>query len=142
MYKLCQLVCKDLLGFVQLAAFPFGHLVDLLKRKESKKTHTFDNVSIVYISPVLVEIERGCLIRIKPYSSGLCFSHLFALRIEKQCDGHGIGILAKLTADQLGTAKHVAPLVIATELHVAAVFLVQHVEVVALHDHVVKFQEA
>ena len=34
------------------------------------------------------------------------------------------------------------PLVVAAELHVTAIFLVQHVEIVALHDHVVEFQEA
>ena len=33
-------------------------------------------------------------------------------------------------------------MVVAAELHVTAIFLVQHVEVVALHDHVVEFQEA
>ena len=53
-----------------------------------------------------------------------------------------MGVLAQLPADQLGAAQHVAPLVVAAELHVAAVFLEQHIEIVALHDHVVKFQEA
>ncbi|MNO08641.1 hypothetical protein D3C81_2314000 [compost metagenome] len=53
-----------------------------------------------------------------------------------------MGILAELSADQFGSAKHVAPLVITTKLHVAAMALEQLVEIVALHDHIVKFQEA
>ena len=53
-----------------------------------------------------------------------------------------MSILAQLTANQLSTAQHVAPLIVAAELHVAAVFLEQHIEVVALHNHVVELQEA
>ena len=53
-----------------------------------------------------------------------------------------MGVLAQLLADQLGTSQHVAPLVVAAELHVAAVVLEHVVEVIALHDHVVELQEA
>ena len=44
-------------------------------------------------------------------------------------------------ADELGAAQHVGPLVVAAELHVAAVVLEQVVEVVGLHDHIVELQE-
>ena len=53
-----------------------------------------------------------------------------------------MGVLAQLATDQLGAAQHVAPLVVAAELHVAAVVLEQVVEVVGLHGHVVELQEA
>ena len=49
-----------------------------------------------------------------------------------------MSILAQLAANQLCTAQHVAPLIITAELHITAVFLEQHIEVIALHDHVVK----
>ena len=52
-----------------------------------------------------------------------------------------MGILTQLTTDQFRAAQHVAPLVIAAKLHIAAVMLEQVVEVVRLHGHVVKFQE-
>ena len=52
-----------------------------------------------------------------------------------------MSVLAELLADKLSTAQHVSPLVVAAELHIAAVLLEQHVEVVALHDHVVELQE-
>ena len=51
-------------------------------------------------------------------------------------------ILAKLTADQFCTAEHIAPLVVTAELHIAIVLLVQMIEIIGLHDHVIKFQEA
>ena len=51
-------------------------------------------------------------------------------------------ILAKLSSDQFCSAKHITPLIVSSKLHVAAVLLEQHVEVIALHDHVVKLQEA
>ena len=53
-----------------------------------------------------------------------------------------MGVLAQLPADELRTAQHVRPLVVAAELHVAAVALEEVVEVVGLHDHVVELQEA
>ena len=53
-----------------------------------------------------------------------------------------MGVLAQLLAYQLRTAEHVAPLVVAAELHIAAIVLEQVVEVVALHYHVVELQEA
>ncbi len=142
MYQCGQLVCKDFFCLVKLTAFPFVHLIDLLQRKEGQHTQTFQNVRICHVSPVLVEVERRSLVRIKPYCTALCFTHLLALRVEQKCDCHCISVFAELTADQLCTAEHIAPLVIAAELHVAAVFLVQCIEVVALHDHVVEFQEA
>ena len=53
-----------------------------------------------------------------------------------------MSIFAKLPANQFGAAQHVAPLVIASELHIAAVVLEQVVEIVGLHGHVVELQEA
>ena len=75
MNKLGKLECKDLFCLVQLAAFPFLHLLDFFQRKEGKKLHAFDNICVVHISPVLVEIEWRCLIWIQPDSTRLCFTH-------------------------------------------------------------------
>ncbi len=53
-----------------------------------------------------------------------------------------MSILSQLPADQFCTAQHIAPLVISSKLHVAAVTVEQLIKVKALHDHVVEFQEA
>ena len=69
------------------------------------------------------------------------FSHLFALRIQQQRDGHRVCILAQLAANQLCTAQHITPLVIPAKLHITAILLEQGIEIIALHDHVIKFKE-
>ena len=61
--------------------------------------------------------------------------------LQKQRNGHGIGVLVQLLADEVDAAEHVGPLIVAAELHLAAVILVQSVEVVALHQHIGKFKE-
>ena len=141
MDHLRQLVGQNLLGLVQLLALPVVHLVDLLQRQEGQHTDALENVRVADVAPVLVELERARLVGVKPDGVARSFAHLLALRVGQQRDGHGVGILAQLAADQLGAAQHVAPLVIAAKLHVAAVILEQMVEVVALHDHVVELEE-
>ena len=52
-----------------------------------------------------------------------------------------VSILAEFFAYELGSAEHVAPLIVAAELHVTAVVLEQIVEIVALHYHIVELKE-
>ena len=136
-----QLVGQDLLGLVQALILPCAHLVDLLQRQEGEHPDALHDIGITHIAPVLVELEGAGLVGVQPDSIACGLAHLLALRVGQQSDGHGVGILAQLTADQLGAAQHVAPLVIAAKLHVAAVMLEHVVEVVALHDHVVELEE-
>ena len=141
-YQFGQLICQDLFRRIELRALPGIHLIDLLQGKEGQHADTSEHIRVRHISPVLIELERGCLLRVKPYGAGLGLAHLLALGVQKQCDRHGACVLAQLPADQLRTRQHVAPLVVAAELQVAAVFLVQCVEIIRLHDHVVELQEA
>ena len=46
--------------------------------------------------------------------------------------------LSKLAADELRAAQHIRPLIVAAELHIAAVVLEQMIEVVGLHNHIVE----
>ncbi len=117
------------------------HLVDLLQRQEGQHADALEHVGIAHVAPVLVELEGAGLVGVQPDGIAGGLAHLLALGVQQQGDGHGIGILAQLAADQLRAAQHVAPLVVAAELHVAAVVLEHVVEVVALHDHVVELQE-
>ena len=50
-------------------------------------------------------------------------------------------ILAELAANQLRAREHIGPLVVAAELHVAVIALKELVEVIALHEHIVKLEE-
>ena len=136
-----QLVGQDLLGLVQLLVLPGGHLVDLLQRQEGQHPNALHDVGVVHVAPVLVELEGAGLVGVQPDRVAGGLAHLLALGVGQQGDGHGVGVLAQLAADQLGAAQHIAPLVVAAELHVAAVVLEHVVEVVALHDHVVELEE-
>ena len=141
MNQLCKLVCEYLLTLVELASLPAGHSLDLLDGEEGQHANALHYVRVGYVSPVLEELERRGLFRVEPYCALLGLAHLLALGVEEQRDSHSVSVLAELLADKLGAAQHICPLVVAAELHVAAVLLVQHVEVVALHDHVVKLEE-
>ena len=136
-----QLIGKDLLGAVELAALPVIHLVDLRKRQEGEHPDALEHVGVGHVAPILVEVKGAGLVGVKPHGVAGGLAHLVALRVGEQGDGHGVRILAELAADQLGAAQHIGPLVVAAELHVAAIVLEQVVEVIGLHDHVVEFQE-
>ena len=137
MNKTCQLKCKDFFRFVKLCSFPFIHCV-----KECQHTDTFENVSISYISPILVKLKWGSLVWIKPYRTALCFAHLLSFGVQKQCNCHSRSIFSKFTTNQLCTCKHIAPLIISAKFQITAVFLEQLIEIIRLHDHVVELEEA
>ena len=137
-----ELVGKDLLGAVELAALPLVHLADLLERQEGQHTDALQNVRVADVAPILVEVVGACLVRVEPHRAAGGLAHLLALAVHQQRDGHGVRVLAELPADQLRAAEHIAPLVVAAELHIAAVVLEEVIEVVGLHDHVVELKEA
>ena len=78
---------------------------------------------------------------VQPDRTGGGLPHLLALGIHQKGDGHCIGVLSQLPPDELRSPQHIGPLVIAAELHIASIFLEEMVEVIGLHNHVVKFQE-
>ena len=50
-------------------------------------------------------------------------------------------VLSKLAADKLSAPQHVGPLIVPAKLHVTSIVLEHMVEIVRLHDHIVKLQE-
>ena len=141
MNHLGQLVGENFLGLVELGVRPCVHLIDLLQRQEGQHPDALHHVGVAHVPPVLVEFKGRGLVGVQPDSVSGGLAHLVALGVRQQRDGHAVSVLAQLLADQLGAAQHVAPLVVAAELHIAAKMLEQVVEVVGLHDHVVEFQE-
>ena len=127
---------------IELGALPLVHLVDLLNGKEGEHTQALEHIAVAHVAPVLVELIGTGLVGIQPHRALGGLAHLLPLGVEQQGNGHGVGILAQLAADELGAAQHVGPLVITAELHVASVVLEQVVEIVGLHDHVVELQKA
>ena len=141
MDELCQLICEYLFCLVELAALPLVHLVNLLERQESEHTDALENIAVRDISPILIELIGRGLLGVEPNGVARGFAHLMTLGVGKESYGHCVSILAELLAYELGSAEHVAPLIVAAELHVAAVVLEQIVEIVALHYHIVELKE-
>jgi len=102
-----QLVGKNLLGLIELAALPLVHLIDLLKRQEGQHTDALHDVGIVDVAPVLIEVKGAGLVRIEPDGVARGLTHLFALRIGQERDGHGMRVLSKLAANEFRTTQHV-----------------------------------
>ena len=140
--KRSKLVSKNFFLFVYAAVVPLFHFINGFKRKESEHTKAFHNIGISDIAPVLIKLERRRLFRIKPNSSLCSFTHLFTLAVKKQGYGHGVCIVAGLFANQFGSAKHIAPLVIAAKLHIAAIMSMKIIKIIGLHNHIVKLKKA
>ena len=141
MNKLRQIIRQDFLRLIELAALPAVHLLDLFHRKEGQEPDAAKHIGVCDISPVLIEVIRTGLFRIKPDRAAHGLAHLLALGVEQQHLGHGVRIPSVLSTDQLGAGQHIAPLVVAAELQVAAVILVEPVKIIRLHDHVVKLDK-
>ncbi len=107
MYHLREIISETLFCLVKLSAFPLGHLVDFFHRNERKELQTFDDIGILDISPVLIEVIRRGLVRIKPYGTADGLTHLLTLRVCEQCDGQRIGILTKLLTNELCAGQHI-----------------------------------
>ena len=138
----CKLICKHLFSLVELCALHCSlHFLDLLNGEEGKKLQALDNIAVAHVSPVLEELVGRGLFGVKPYSALFGLAHLLALGVCKEGDGHSVSVLCKLLSDKLCAAQHICPLVVAAELHIAAVLPEQHIEIVALHYHVVEFKE-
>ena len=110
-------------------------------RQEGQQPQALLHVRIINVAPVLVEIERGSFVRVKPQRALFSLAHLPAVVGQQQLERAGECLFAVLAAHQVRAAEHVAPLVIAAHFQPAAVAVEQLQEVVGLHEHVGEFEE-
>ena len=141
MNELGNLISENLFSLVDSCAFYVAQTMNLFHRHEGQQGHAVLHVAVVDIAPILVEFIRRGFFRIKPESALFGFAHLAAIAGGQKLAGHAEGRLLILTADQLNAAEHVGPLVVAAQLHHAAIIMMQLPEVVGLHNHVVELEE-
>ena len=141
MNDFCQFKCQNFFCFIDFCTFQSTQTTNFIHGQECQQSQTFFNVFITNVSPVLVEIVRCCFFGIQPYSAGNCFTHFYAFGVCQQFECHTVSRFLGFTTDQFNTGDDVGPLVVTAHLQGAVVSLVQFVEVVTLHDHVVEFQE-
>ena len=140
-HQLGHLVRQHLLGLVDLAALQRAQAPHLVHRQEGQQREALFHVLIVHVAPVLVEVVGRGLLGVEPQRARLGLAHLAAVVRQQQLEGYRERVLALLAADEVRAGQYVAPLVVAAQLHAAAVPAEQLQEVVALHQHVVEFQE-
>ena len=134
-------VGQDHFGFVNGGAFQVAQAAYFVHGQEGKQAQALLYIGVVDVSPVLVEIVGGEFLRIQPYGAAYGLTHFLALAVGQQGVGHAVGRLTVLPADQFHAGNHVGPLVVAAQFHDTVIFLVQGIEVIGLHNHVVHFKE-
>ena len=72
--QLGQLIGQDVLGLVELGAFPGGHGVDLLQRQEGQHADALQHVGVIHIAPVLASLPSFLRISSVPPSMLLHWS--------------------------------------------------------------------
>ena len=100
-----------------------------------------DHVGIADVSPILIELIRRGFLRIEPDGALLGFAHLFAFAVLQQFHGQTEYFFSVAAAVQFDAADDVAPLIVAAQLHDAAILTVEHEEIVTLHQHIVQLEE-
>ncbi|MPM87815.1 hypothetical protein SDC9_134915 [bioreactor metagenome] len=133
---------QDFLGAVDAAvglraqAFHFRH------RQRGEKGQQFPELRIVAIAPELVVVENRRPLHVKPdiVAAG-GFAELHAVAVEQQRKGHAEDFILRHAADQIDSGDHIAPLILAAELHLAVVIAVQDVKVIRLKNGVIEFQK-
>ena len=78
---------------------------------------------------------------VQPHRSLCRLAHFFAFRRCKQGESCSISHLLFLASYEVGSCKHIAPLVVPSHLQHTAVLSVEVQKVVGLHQHVVEFQK-
>ena len=108
---------------------------------QSSKKQVICTFPAVLLRELLKIFVRAGLFGGEPQRALLGFAHLAPVMGQQQLEGAGKGAGLLLAADEVCTAKHVAPLVVAAHLQTAAKALIQLQKVIALHEHVGELQE-
>ena len=113
-----------------------NELVDGLLVERSEYLDVAFGILVAHVEPELVEaVGRGAL-GVEPDVAALGLAELLAVALgdERTGKGEGLDVVAQCAADKLGASGHVAPLVVAAQLQLHALMLVEVQEVVALEQ--------
>ena len=89
----------------------------------------------------MIKFKWGGLFGIQPHSALFRFPHLFSFAGSQKSEGHAINLLPFFSSEQLHAADDITPLVIAAQFQNTSIAMVQLQEVIALHQHIVEFNE-
>ena len=141
MNHLGDLKGQHALGLVDLLAGQRAQAAHLVHGQEGEQPQEALHVLVTHVAPILVELKGRGARGIQPQGALFGLAHLLAVVRHDELAGEGEGVLVLLAADEVRAGEHVAPLVVPAHLQAAAVVFEQLEEVIALHEHVVEFQE-
>ena len=126
-----------------ILAMLFDKGVDGLLVQRSEDLDVLFCFLVADVQPELIEAIGRRALRVEPYVALLGLSELLAIGLcdERAGQGEGFSVVAQRAADEFRASGHVAPLVVAAELELDALVLVEIEEVVALQKLVGKLGE-
>ena len=116
--------------------------LDLLFPEQCENLDVAVSILVGHIEPELVELVRGCPLRVEPDIALLGLAELLAVGLPDERAGEGVSVcLSESSADELGSGGDVSPLVASAHLQTASLVLVEPEEVVALEELVAELGE-
>ena len=133
---------QNLLRLVDLRAAERRETGDLVERQAGEDLEEAADVGVLGVPEVLPEVVRAEEVTVQPDGAGGGLAHLLAARLREQRRRERVELRPAHAVAEVDAVDDVAPLVGAAHLQDRAVAPVELGEIVALHDHVVEFQEA
>ena len=137
----CGFVGENLFRAVDGGSLKFAKAVHFVHRQGGEKGEKLLDFVVFRIPPELIVVEGGGAFRIKPYCTAGRLAEFRAVALEEQREGGDVDGLVGDPAGQFRSGRHVAPLVLSTELEFATVFFIKDIEIVGLHKRVGEFKE-
>ncbi|MNC44496.1 hypothetical protein D3C75_934030 [compost metagenome] len=112
---------------MRLGLYLFFQRCNFLPGQEGEVFEVFHHITVIAVSPELVELVGGGFLWIKPDRAACAFAEFGAVRFEHQRDGQAehLGVRPFFFTDQVQSACDIAPLVRAADLQLHILMLVQ-----------------
>ena len=113
-------------------------LIDFIDRTVIEDVEVFLDVTVGDVHEILVDVVWGGHLRIKIEGTGFGLAEFLAIGIGDELEGEDFGsaVASFLLLDEVQGGRKVAPLVSATELHGAVIFLIEVCKITGLENHV------
>ena len=100
-------------------------------------------VVVTHVEPELIECVWRRAVAIEPDVSALGLTEFLTIGLgdERTSEAESFGLVAQRAADEFRSGRHVAPLVVSSQLQTYAVLLIQIQKIVALEQLIGKFGE-
>ena len=141
-YLLCQTLLQHAAAGILLVLL--DERIDDIFLQGSEDLDVTLCILVAHVKPELIETIRSGALRVEPDVSTLGLSKLLAIALGDERTGQRecLHVVTQCATDKLGTCGHVTPLVVAAQLKLNALMLIEVEEVIALKKLVGELGEA